>query len=139
MRPYADFARRVLIVNGFADGRVMYATFLRYHGMTVCDVARPESALYVLDVFQPEIVVTDLVFPPVGRFDGLAFIRAVRQRRNACDPTIVVVSGFTQPTDARRARDAGADAFLIKPCLPEDLLFEMQRAFGVRHSIAATR
>jgi DNA-binding response OmpR family regulator len=71
------------------------------------------------------------VFPD-GDLDGLAFVRAVRRRSVPAHPLIIVVSGFTQKTDEYAAHDAGADLFLIKPCLPEQLLREIQRAYETR-------
>ena len=130
--PHVDRPRRVLIVDGLAEARVVHMTFLRQHGMVARGVARPETALRVLCAFRPEVIVTDLVFP--GRpFDGLAFISAVRQRQDIREPVVVVVSGFTQRSNLRSARIAGADSFLVKPCLPERLLLEVRRSFYARH------
>jgi DNA-binding response OmpR family regulator len=126
-----DRPRRVLIVGTFAEDRVVYTTFLRHHGIVARGVARPETALRVLDSFRPEAIVTNLVFS--GRsFDGLAFISAVRQQHDVRQPVVVVVSDFTEVADQRRARLAGADSCLIKPCLPERLLLEVRRASYAR-------
>jgi two-component system cell cycle response regulator DivK len=130
--------QRVLIVNGFADGREMYVDFLRHCDLEVRGAARPTAALRILRRFRPDIIVTDFVFPE-GRLDGVTFINVVRQQPALYDPVVIVVSGFTQPTDERRARAAGADAFLMKPCLPERLLLEMQRVFARHLSAPAPR
>lgn len=123
-----DRPRRVLIVDGLAEARVVHMTFLRRHGMVARGVARPETALRALSTFRPQVIVTDLVFP--GRHvDGLAFINAVRQRQDIREPVVVVVSGFGQQSNLRSARIAGADSFLVKPCLPERLLLEVRRSF----------
>ena len=130
--------RRVLIVNGFTDGREMYVAYLRHNSLSVREATSPTTALPLVRRFQPDVIVTDFVFR-TGSVDGPGFINAVRQMRDAINPTIIVVSGFTQKRDERRARDAGADAFLIKPCLPEQLLFEVQRALAVRSLDESTR
>jgi len=39
---------------------------------------------------------------------------------------IIVVTGDAMETDLERARHAGADAVLVKPCLPDDLLQTMR-------------
>ena len=64
---------RVLIVNGFADGREMYVHFLRHHDLEVRGAARPTAALRILRRFRPDVIVTDFVFPE-GRVDGVTFI-----------------------------------------------------------------
>ena len=126
-----DRPRRLLLVNGCAQDRVVHMTFLRHHGMVVHGVAWPDTALRVLCAFRPEVIVTDLVFPR-RHFDGLAFVSAVRQLRDIRDPVVVVLSDFTRHGDHRRARMVGADSFLIKPCHPERLLLEVRRAFYER-------
>jgi two-component system cell cycle response regulator DivK len=126
---------RVLIVNGFADGREMYVDFLQYQGLEVRGVARPTAALRILRRFRPDVIVTDFAFPE-GRVDGVTFVSVLRQQPGLQDPAVIVVSGFTQPTDERRARAAGADAFLMKPCLPERLLLEMRRCLALRRTVA---
>lgn len=128
---------RVLIVNGF-DGRQMYVDFLRQCDLDVRGAARPTTALRILRRFRPDVIVTDLVFPE-GRVDGATFITVVRQQPGRHEPVVIAVSGFTQPADERRVRAAGADAFLMKPCLPERLLLEMRRLLALRQAIAASR
>jgi CheY-like chemotaxis protein len=130
--------QRVLIVNGFADGREMYVDFLRHCDLEVRGAARPIAALRILRRFRPDIIVTDFAFPE-GRVDGVTFVDVVRQQPDLHDAVVIVVSGFTQPADERRARAAGADAFLIKPCLPERLLLEMRRVLARRQAAAVPR
>ncbi len=142
MRLELDKSPRVLIVNGFADGLAIYGAFLHHHGMTVRGSRTPELALEVLSRFRPDVIVTDLVFQ--WQLDGHAFIQVLRQRRWAPNPVIVVVSGAAQPQEIRRARNAGADSFLIKPCFPERLLKEIEgwlegpRVERIEHSIRCT-
>jgi CheY-like chemotaxis protein len=44
----------------------------------------------------------------------------------------VVVSGFVMSNFQEKAREAGADVFLMKPCLPEDLVRELRRVLNTR-------
>jgi hypothetical protein len=54
--------RRVLIVNGFADGRDIYVDFLRYHELEVRGAAQPTAALRILGRFRRDIIVTRVAF-----------------------------------------------------------------------------
>jgi CheY-like chemotaxis protein len=58
-----DRPRRLLLVDGCANDRVIHMAFLRHHGMVVHGVAWPDTALRVLCGFRPDVIVTDLVFP----------------------------------------------------------------------------
>lgn len=137
MRKWKDQRRRVLIVNGF-DGRRMYACYLQHEGLAVCEAKNPSTALKAIARFRPDVVVTDYVFPGAS-IDGPAFIRQVRNNSERAQPMIIVVSGFTGPEDARRARAAGADVFLLKPCLPEDLLAHITRSPETRSLMTSSR
>jgi two-component system, cell cycle response regulator DivK len=130
MRKRADDRCRVLIVNGF-DGRQMYASYLEYEGLVVCEVTGPRGALKAIRRFRPDVLVTDYVFPGTT-IDAPAFIEHVRNHAGQAQPAIVVVSGYTRPEDERRARTAGADDFVLKPCLPDDLLSHIMQSVEMR-------
>jgi CheY-like chemotaxis protein len=111
----------------------MYVDYLRFCGYVVDAAPAPREALPLVQLLLPDVIVTDFVFP-TGHLDGPDFITRVRETVLESYPRIIVVSGFTQPTDSRRARRAGADRFLLKPCLPNELLREVERALRVRPS-----
>ena len=129
---------RVLIVNGYTDGREMYVDYLRFSGYIVDAAAEPIEGLQLARLRLPDVIVTDFVFP-TGRLDGPDFIARVRESLSLASqyPRIVVVSGFTQPADRQRARHAGANRFLLKPCLPNELLHEVERAMATRRASLA--
>jgi CheY-like chemotaxis protein len=116
----------VLVVDS-SDGGPMYAEFLRSRGFTAWEVATPEQALNRLRTHIPDVVVTDLAFEKSG-FDGPAFIRDLRHMPALRNTPVIVVSGFVRVEDRLRARDAGANLFLIKPCLPDDLATQVNDA-----------
>jgi CheY-like chemotaxis protein len=120
-----------MIVNGYTDNREMYVDFLRFCGFLVDATPDPWDALLLARLHGPEVIVTDFVFPGV-RLDGPEYISRVRKTVNSPQPHIIVISGFTQPAERRRAQDAGADRFLLKPCLPQELLRQIDRAIPSR-------
>jgi len=129
---------RVLVVNGYTDGREMYVDYLRFSGFIVDAATDPIMALQLVRLRAPDIIVTDFVFP-TGCLDGPGFIARVRESLTDQRPPIIVVSGFTRQTDRQRAQHAGANRFLLKPCLPNELLHEVERAMATRRSSLAWR
>jgi CheY-like chemotaxis protein len=67
---------------------------------------------------RPDVVVLDLSLPGI---DGYALAAALRAHSATAHIPIVVLSAHAYPEDEQRAREAGATAFLRKPCLPGDL------------------
>ena len=58
-------------------------------------------------------------------------------RRLKADPRtkhipVIAVTGHALEGDAERARQAGCDGVIAKPCLPEDLVGEVRRVIAAR-------
>ena len=98
----------------------MYAQYLRSIGALVQYVRTPEDALPLLTLQPPAVIVSDMVFSG-SKYDGPAFMRAVRSSPACALTNCIIVSGYPQLADRERARAAGADLFLVKPC-PLDVL-----------------
>src|SRR5438105_992126 len=111
----------VLVVNSF-ENRETYAALLRADALHVLDVDQA-TALSQLDSAHPDVVVTDTVFRGTN-VDGLGLIRELRSRLEG-ETSIIVVSERARRQDREQARAAGADCLLVKPVLPNTLLYEV--------------
>ena len=115
--------RSILLVEPHADTSDLYSGYLRLHGFdvhTACttDEARasaPAADLIVMETHLP------------ASADGLALIHSMRRDGVTRRVPIVVVSAGAYREDAIRAAMAGCDLFLVKPCLPTELLRSMRR------------
>lgn len=119
----------VLLVNSF-DGRAMYAEYLRFHRLDVSEASTPEIAFPQIGQNPPAVIVTDRVFT-ASTVDGLSFVRAVRCRPECVWTSIIMLSGCAHQRDRDEARTAGVDVFLMKPCLPAQLLLEVRRVLSL--------
>ena len=114
----------------------MYAEYLREQGFDVYEAGTTDSALALV----PSVtaVITGLLVP--GSIDPVEFIRRVRRESTATP--IIVLTSDSQADRIERARGAGADEVLQKPCLPDALLhgvLEAIEANDVRHAIPPAR
>jgi CheY-like chemotaxis protein len=116
---------RVLIAEDHEDTREGYATFLEHQGMDVRAVSDGLQALKVVRRWKPDVAVLDLSMPKVT---GDEVARVIKKHR-AADVAVVVVSGYADFGE-KRARDAGADEYLSKPCLPHELAEVVARLAG---------
>ena len=66
----------------------------------------------------PAIVIMDLSMPDVDGWEATRLLKSDPATRRI---GIVALSAFHEPESRRRAREAGADFFLAKPCLPSEL------------------
>ncbi|MGD8457969.1 MAG: response regulator [Anaerolineales bacterium] len=85
------------------------------------------SAMTILKDQTPSVVLLDLNLPGVTGFDVLGFLK--REPRLAEVPVVVVTSD-DQPESAQRAKDAGADAYIVKP-VNMDVLEEVLKSVKV--------
>jgi CheY-like chemotaxis protein len=109
----------VLIVDDHEDTREMYALALGATlGVTVLTAQDGRHALEVLQAHRPQVVVVDLGMPIMS---GYEFVRRMREDPTTAKTRAIALSGFTAAHDQAKARAAGFDEFLGKPCLPQQL------------------
>ena len=108
----------VLLAEDFDDTRELMAFYLREAGFAVHDLPDGDHVMPLAIELQPDVVVLDLGLP--GK-DGLSLIAALRAHPLTAHMPIVVLSAHAYPEDERRAREAGAAAFLRKPCVPNEV------------------
>jgi two-component system, cell cycle response regulator DivK len=116
--------RRVLVVDDFDDAREMYAEYLEFVGFQV-EVAR--NGLEAVEKAQgvlPDIILMDLSLPVM---DGWEATRRLKQDHRTRDIPVMALSGHVLAGNAEQARQAGADEFVAKPCLPQDLEDRIRR------------
>jgi hypothetical protein len=80
------------------------------------------------------VVITETRLPGMS---GLDLCRLLRQDESTRDIPIVVVTGDAFEHEVKRARNAGADTVLVKPCLPEQLASEIRRVLAQSHELRA--
>jgi two-component system, cell cycle response regulator DivK len=111
----------VLIVDDVADTRELYEHYLHFRGIQVTTAADGVAALQAVGLERPDVIVLDLAMP---RMTGWDVIRALKSDIRTRGIAIVALSG----QGARQtALEAGADSYLEKPCLPDQLLAEVLR------------
>lgn len=121
----------VLLVDPHSDTRELYREWLQMAGMRVHESETASEALKLIP--RADVVVTETVLP--GEPDAFSFIAGLRRDPRTRTLPIVVVSA-SGPTVEARARAAGCDVFLAKPCLPEQLHLEL---YQIERSSARSR
>jgi two-component system, cell cycle response regulator DivK len=61
------------------------------------------------------------------RLDGITATKRIKAHPDTRHIPLIVVTGFPHQAAQRGSLEAGADVFLGKPCLPEDLAGHVQR------------
>ena len=103
---------RVLLVEDTDDLRYLLARALRLYGCEVREAESAGAALEAVAGFQPDLVVTDIMMPVM---DGVELIRRLRSSPATSTVPMVAITADSTGRAERRAREAGAVDFIIKP------------------------
>jgi two-component system, chemotaxis family, chemotaxis protein CheY len=114
----------VLIVDSDADIRQRHRAALEGMGYDVDEAEDGRQALAIACSRRPSFIVADTRLAFIDGYELCALLRRDRETRAA---RIVVFLEDAHPLRIERARSAGADAHLVKPCMPDMLVAEMQR------------
>ncbi len=119
----------ILVVERDPHVRELEAYFLEEAGYAVEFTADGPAALERAQELRPEIVITEVLVP---KLDGLALCRRLKENPETQGIMVLIFSILAAGT---RAREAGADAFLMKP-LAERRLVDTVRQLMARRGEA---
>jgi CheY-like chemotaxis protein len=110
--------RRILIVDDVADSRVLYEDYFSYRGFEVLLAGTGAEAIDSARSNRPDVIVMDLSMPTVDGWEATRRLKADRKTRSM---PIIVLTAHALNGSEESARKAGCNAFLTKPCSPEEL------------------
>lgn len=115
--------RKILVVDDNRDTATSCASIFKALGHEVQTAFDGFAALETARAFHPEAIFLDIGLPGINGFDVARTLRS----EGFTKETIVAVSGYGQPDDRQRSREAGFDDHLVKPVPHEDLLGVLRR------------
>jgi len=119
----------VLLVEDSSETYELYSEVLAKAGYAVVGADNGDDAYRQAAALAPDLIIMDYELRGI---DGCeATERLKRDPRTAPIP-IVMITGHVSSQDFDRARAAGCDAFLAKPCSYEQLLDEVRRRMQSR-------
>jgi CheY-like chemotaxis protein len=108
----ADSRTRVLIVDDYAVAAESMSLLLEAMGYSTYLAYDGASALRALKEFAPQVALVDIGLPVM---DGYEIARAIRAMPEFARLPLVAVTGYSQPSDQEKVREAGFDEHLVKP------------------------
>jgi two-component system cell cycle sensor histidine kinase/response regulator CckA len=123
---------RALVVDDNEANVYYLRTLLEGNGWTVDGARHGAEALDKARDLPPDVVISDLLMPIM---DGYTLLRHWKADGRLKDvPFVVYTSTYIEPEDERLALSLGADAFILKPAEPQEL---MARLGEVRANVVA--
>ncbi|HXX69013.1 MAG TPA: response regulator, partial [Polyangiaceae bacterium] len=101
-----------------------------YSGYEVQQASDGEEAVRMAQQLLPDVVVMDLSLPVVDGWEATRRLKADARTRSI---PVIALTGHALAGHSRGAREAGCDAFLAKPCLPDKLVEKVRELIGKKH------
>ena len=109
----------VLLIEDFDDAREMYTEYLEYSGLRVVGAADAVRGLALAEELQPSLILMDAALPGLSGWDAIKELKASPTTRHI---PVLMLTGHVLGDAKDRALAVGADGFLAKPCLPDELM-----------------
>lgn len=114
----------ILVVDDNLDAREMYCMYLRHEGFECIEAADGAEALRLAREHRPVVVLMDATMPGV---DGWQAIEQLRSEPDLRGTAVVMLTAHAFEEHRQRAEAIGADAFLAKPVLPDELARQIRQ------------
>ncbi len=110
---------RVLVIDDDPSFVEIASEVLVRDGILVRSAADATHLVELLDDVRPDLILLDAMLPRVSGWDAIRLVRTIPEHR---DVPILFLTGRTELASRVAAFDAGADDYLAKPLVAEELL-----------------
>lgn len=124
-----DSHEYVLVAEDDKDVALLITQMLKNEGWSFKWACDGKEALELIAQQHPQLIITDIMMPEV---DGIELIKAVRADEETNHIPIIVVSARTENNDRLAGLNAGAEVYLGKPFIPDELLIIVRKLIEQR-------
>ncbi|MDD5129320.1 MAG: response regulator [Candidatus Omnitrophica bacterium] len=121
-------ARRILVVDDEPDIMDVATVRLKHLGYEIIPAVDAEEALVILQKDTPDLILLDLLLPRMQGDELCKKLKADEQYKNI--PVILFTASAVRASLPDRVKEMGADACIMKPFEPEELLEKVRRFIG---------
>ena len=119
----------ILVAEDDNDVALLITQMLKNQGYRFHWAHNGRDAYEYIKENMPRLIITDIMMPEM---DGLELIKAIRGNEDTAHLPIIVVSARTENNDRLAGFDAGAEVYLGKPFIPDELLMMVRKLLEQR-------
>ena len=116
-------SKTILIVDDHADIRRLIRMTLEFEDYEIHEASNGMEALRCIDACRPDAVLLDVMMP--GGLTGLGVCRSIKASPALAGVKVLLLSARGQASDREAGLQAGADAYLVKPFSPLQLIEQL--------------
>ncbi|MEH1949152.1 MAG: response regulator [Nostoc sp.] len=122
----------ILHVDDNEANRYIVNRILQNAGFSVVEAATGATGLEAVANFQPDLVILDVQLPDISGFEVCRQIKA--NPETTFIPVLQLSASFVQSQDKAEGLDSGADAYLVQPVEPIELLATVRSLLRIRRA-----
>ncbi|RME03035.1 MAG: response regulator, partial [Deltaproteobacteria bacterium] len=107
----------ILIIDDDEDSREILQQYLKHEGYRILVANSGKTGLEAFREHQPALILLDIMMPDL---DGYEVCREVKEAHSTTQ--IIMVTAKSDISEKVRGLDVGADDYLVKPVMREELL-----------------
>jgi PAS domain S-box-containing protein len=123
---------RILVVDDNAPARYAVSRTLRKDGFDVLEAATGHDALALAERESPDLVILDVNLPDIHGFDVARLLK--RGERTRTTPILQLSASSIRMEDRIDGLAAGADAYLVEPVEPGELIANIRALLRLRNA-----
>lgn len=116
-------AKKILIIEDQAPMRRNVALMLELEGYKTCVAENGRIGIEVARKEQPDLILCDVMMPEI---DGYGVVQALREEPAFANTPFIFLTAKIDRADVRIGMNFGADDYLTKPVVREDLLAALE-------------
>ena len=118
----------ILLADDVADGREMYAEYLRYAGFRVITAADGAEAIHLAGIYHPDVIFMDVRMPHVN---GTAAMKILKAEPLLARTPVIALTAHARDSERAEMLAEGFDDVITKPCLPDRLVLAIRSVVGL--------
>ena len=108
-----------MVDDDHALQKLVHSLLTRANMEPITAMDAKEAAQILRDKPLPDVLVLDLMLPDVS---GITFLRQLRSKEMFNEMPVIILSAMADPDTIREGLNAGADRYLTKPYLANNLI-----------------
>jgi two-component system cell cycle response regulator DivK len=125
----------ILLVDDNEDALDMYQQYLTYRGYRVVLARNGEEAIVQAHAHRPDVILLDVRMPGMTGTDVMRTLNADATFKHT---RIVALTAHALDGERKEGLAAGFDAWIPKPCLPDQLVLALERILSKTRKRQAT-
>jgi len=114
---------RILIAEDERDIRELIAFTLEFGGFQVLSATNGEEAVELARQHRPDLIILDVRMPKMTGYEACRILKSQEETRAI---PVVFLSAKGQEAEIRQGMEAGADAYILKPFAPDELIQQVR-------------